>query len=418
MSVQKYAVYETNREISSSEMRNDKMIVLQDENGTVLEFTRLEAFAGEFCGGHRVIKERAGQELYYIVQFLNFIFIDNLFKYKVRTLCEVTWKMVVDFFDFYRTKKNSQGQYISEQSLRKCVAAVSNFLANYASAMGDMCFLRPEELLHVEFVRHQGGQSKRQYRPRYQEKPMQSIPVAKLRDMTQSVYRILLDTTYQHDPMIAFAMESGRTAGLRPSEAMNMRQDASKVAPERCVRIYREGNRIRKIEIDLQKEYPLRSDGKMVGKIKRERIAEVIPPLVPEFIQAYDRHKELLSGLQYEGDYAPMFLNQNGKAMTYDDYRYRFQKIVKMMIPKLLQSEDDKLVAYGLLLQDHNISPHIMRHLFSVDLVLHGCDKPQIMKYRGDKSPESALTYMQDKQELIALLENSHADAIHNLGGL
>ena len=112
-----------------------------------------------------------------------------------------------------------------------------------------------------------------------------------------------------------------------------------------------------------------------------------------------------------------MFINLNGKAMTYDDYRYRFQKIVKMMIPKLLQSEDDKLVAYGLLL-DHNISPHIMRHLFSVDLVLHGYDKPQIMKYRGDKSPESALTYMQDKQELIALLENSHADAIHNLGGL
>ena len=92
MSAQKYAVYEANREINSSEVRSDKMIVLQDGDGTVLEFTRLEAFAGEFCGGHRVIKERAGQELYYIVQFLNFIFIDNLFKYKVRTLCEVTWK--------------------------------------------------------------------------------------------------------------------------------------------------------------------------------------------------------------------------------------------------------------------------------------------------------------------------------------
>ena len=162
MSAQKYAVYEIDHKTDSGEMRPAKMIVLRDENGTVLEFTRLEAFAGEFCGGHRVIKECAGQELYYIVQFLNFIFIDNLFKYKVRTLCEVTWKMVVDFFDFYRTKKNSQGQYISEQSLRKCVSAVSNFLANYASAMGDMCSLRPEELLHEEFVRHQGGQSKRQ----------------------------------------------------------------------------------------------------------------------------------------------------------------------------------------------------------------------------------------------------------------
>ena len=116
---------------------------------------------------------------------------------------------------------------------------------------------------------------------------MQSIPVPKLRDIPHNVYRILLDTTYQYDPMIAFAMESGRTAGLRPSEAMNMRQDTSKVAVERCIRLYREGNRIRKIEIDLLKEYPLRSDEKAVGKIKRERIANVFPPLIPEFMQAY-----------------------------------------------------------------------------------------------------------------------------------
>ena len=63
MSAQKYAVYEIDHKTDSGEMRPAKMIVLRDENGTVLEFTRLEAFAGEFCGGHRVIKERAGQEL-------------------------------------------------------------------------------------------------------------------------------------------------------------------------------------------------------------------------------------------------------------------------------------------------------------------------------------------------------------------
>lgn len=104
--------------------------------------------------------------------------------------------------------------------------------------------------------------------------------------------------------------------------------------------------------------------------------------------------------------------------MTYDSYRYRFQKIVHLTIPKLLQSKDNQLVAYGLLLQDHKIAPHIMRHLFTVDLVLQGYDLAQIKKYRGDSSEESAWVYLQDKQELIGLLEASHSDVIHDLGGL
>ena len=47
-----------------------------------------------------------------------------------------------------------------------------------------------------------------------------------------------------------------------------------------------------------------------------------------------------------------------------------------------------------------NISPHIFRHWFSVKLTLFGEDVAGLMYWRGDKSPESALTYLQNKGEL------------------
>lgn len=57
--------------------------------------------------------------------------------------------------------------------------------------------------------------------------------------------------------------------------------------------------------------------------------------------------------------------------------------------------------AYGRTLMEHNISPHIFRHWYTVQLVLSGVNDPgTLMYYRGDKSPESALTYLQNKSEL------------------
>lgn len=64
------------------------------------------------------------------------------------------------------------------------------------------------------------------------------------------------------------------------------------------------------------------------------------------------------------------------------------------------QRQRSKVVNYGHLLQENNISPHIFRHWFSVKLTLYGEDAAGLMNWRGDKSPESALTYLMDKSEL------------------
>ena len=66
----------------------------------------------------------------------------------------------------------------------------------------------------------------------------------------------------------------------------------------------------------------------------------------------------------------------------------------------MLASDDPQTVNYGHMLQENSISPHILRHWFSVRLTLYGEDVAGLMYWRGDKSPESALTYITNKSEL------------------
>lgn len=88
--------------------------------------------------------------------------------------------------------------------------------------------------------------------------------------------------------------------------------------------------------------------------------------------------------------------------MTYERYRQIFSGIIHdEIIPMMLASNESELVIYGRTLMEHNISPHIFRHWYTVQLVLSGVNDPgTLMYYRGDKSPESALTYLQNKSEL------------------
>ena len=107
-----------------------------------------------------------------------------------------------------------------------------------------------------------------------------------------------------------------------------------------------------------------------------------------------------IEGKPYEAQYGALTNTSFGKAYTYAAYRVEFQNAVKACIPKMLASDDPQTVNYGHILQENNISPHILRHWFSVKLTLYGEDVPGIMYWRGDKSPESALTYITNKSEL------------------
>lgn len=104
-----------------------------------------------------------------------------------------------------------------------------------------------------------------------------------------------------------------------------------------------------------------------------------------------------------------MFVNQNGKAMSYENYRQRFKKLINAHLrPLLVKSSDPELRIYGQLLYENNLGTHAMRHWYTVQLVLRGEDIANIQFWRGDKNPESAFTYLQNKGELTRELKESN----------
>jgi len=101
-----------------------------------------------------------------------------------------------------------------------------------------------------------------------------------------------------------------------------------------------------------------------------------------------------------------MFVNNRGMAMTYDDYSRRFKSLVDNHFRAvLLECDDPECRIYGQLLYENRLGLHSLRHWYSVQLVLHGEDIAQIQYWRGDRNPESAFEYLQNKGDLVRELE-------------
>ena len=218
--------------------------------------------------------------------------------------------------------------------------------------------------------------------------------------MPTKVFQILMNLAIRYAPDISFAMSLSAFAGLRPGEVMNVRQEQSPKGPG-LILSYR-GSRLTRADIDLTHEYAMRSDGVTCGGIKIERTARVYPPFLDVFSKMYDLHKEYLRTHSFEKDYCPMFPNSQGKAMTYQTYYNKFTSLIQNKLrPLLLSHEDPELRIYGQLLCENTLGPHSLRHWFSVQLALRGEDIANLQFWRGDRSPESAFRYLQNKGDLV-----------------
>ena len=170
--------------------------------------------------------------------------------------------------------------------------------------------------------------------------------------------------------------------------------------------------------MDLTREFHLRSDGVDVGKIKRitDSMTMVYPKNLPIVLAAYQDHLKIISSFPCEKEYAPLFVGAAGKAMTTETYQRRFNVVVKQHLrPRLLESADPQLVAFGQALLTNNFPTHGLRHYFSVHLALDGLDAAQIMAYRGDRNVDSSVVYLQNKGILAEQLRKSHTIALAGL---
>ena len=388
----RFAVYEAEILNKNNELFTYRFIVIKNEYNLVISFTGLEKYSGKYTSRQRFIESREKHELEYICKVLNYLLFTKYSLYKVDKVSQITKDMIFDFFEHYRSKCIGKGRFPGQQSVNKCIRVVT-----------EEWYKRNEKSDKIFKI----------YTPVYRKKSLEKTKMPLLRDIPFKALSMLINEAYIHDPDIAFAIIAGSCAGVRPGEAMNIRREDSPLGPG--IKLEYIGIRINRIEIDLTHEYLLRSDGKKTGKIKKERIVTVYPALMAEFLNAYKKHLYFCKDREYEKEYGPMFINRDGKAMTYKTYLQRFQNLVRNHLrPQLLKSEDPQLQIFGQRLLTQDLSPHALRHYFSVILALNE-DISQIMFYRGDSSPESALDYFQNKGELIRAAGFAHEEALEGL---
>ena len=288
-----------------------------------------------------------------------------------------------------------------KSTVEKCVNAVLDFLTLYLNERKGKANLKPEDLYSINTFTNRRGRVIKRKELNFEifvddSNAQKSI----FRDMPNSAFEMLFAHIAQYHKDLLMVVALGAFVGLRPSEACNVRREDSPLGAG--ILFHQSDNQVFKIEIDLRKEMPLRSDLKPTGRSKKERLQAVPYIFLEVFLDTYNDYMSYLEGKRYEKDFGPLNLNKQGKALSYDVYYQRFRKIIREeIIPIFLKSDDPEVVFFGQLLQENNISPHIFRHWYTTQLVLSGVNEvSELMSARGDNSPESAWVYLQNKGEI------------------
>lgn len=392
----RFVVYKHSLVLGDNNIVTKQFIVLKHDDDN-LQFTDFHRYV-KSTSRIKSISDDGNKRFSYVVKFLNFIFGTS----GLKSVDQLTLEMVREFFTLYGLSQLPEDSGKRKKStVEKCVNAVLDFLTLYLSEREGKAKLKAEDLYSTTTFTNSKGRVVKRKEPNFEIYVDDSnTEKAIFRDMPNSAFEMLFSHIAHYHKDLLMVVALGAFVGLRPSEACNVRREDSPLGPG--ILFHQSDGQVFKIEIDLRKEIPLRSDLKPTGRIKKERLQAVPYIFLEVFLDTYNDYMTYLEGKKYEKDYGPLNLNRRGKALSYDVYYQRFRKIIRdEMIPIFLKSDDAEVVFFGQLLQEHNISPHIFRHWYTTQLVLSGVSEiSELMSARGDKSPESAWIYLQNKGEI------------------
>ncbi|HEL0009377.1 TPA: site-specific integrase [Streptococcus equi subsp. zooepidemicus] len=392
----KFVCYKHSLILGDNHLVTKQFIALKHEDGR-LQFTNFHRYV-KSAARIKPISDDGNKRFSYVVKFLNYVFgVEG-----IASLDQLTLDMVREFFMHYGLGTlPGDTQHRKKSTVEICVNAVLDFLTLYLNERKKKANLSPKDLYAITTYTNKRGRVIKRKEPNFEIYVDDSNTEQVIfRDMPNSAFEMLFAHIAKQHTDLLMVVALGAFVGLRPSEACNVRREDSPLGPG--IIFHQAEGETFKVEIDLRKEIPLRSDLKPTGRIKKERLQAVPYIFLEVFVDTYNDYMAYLEGQKYEKDYGPLNLNKQGKALTYDAYYQRFRRIIREeMIPLYLKSDDAEVVFFGQLLQEHNISPHIFRHWYTTQLVLSGVSEiSELMSARGDKSPESAWVYLQNKGEI------------------
>lgn len=394
----RFTIYKHNFVYGNNLIITKQFIILCHSDGTKT-FTSFHKYVGNPNRKIKKFNENGNNQFIFVTKFLNYAF----FTAGIRSLSELTIEIGKKFLNAYGMHElPDDDEYVhrSEETVEKCVKAVLDFYINLINDKSSGCNIKSADLYKIITVRDKHGKAVKKTVPQFEVNYISNVKAPIFRDMPNKAFVLLFDhIAIHHTDLLGIVMHQA-FAGLRPSEACNVRRIDSPLGAG--IRLKEINGKLFGVSIDLRDELNLRSDLLSVGGIKKERIARVPDIFLSAYKDAYEIYANYMNGKPYETEYGPFSVNKQGKALTYDSYYLKFRAIIKNeMIPIYLQSTDAELVLYGQTLMEHSLSPHVFRHWYTVQLVLSGINEPGVlMNYRGDTSPQSALTYINNKGDL------------------
>ncbi|MBK5261112.1 MAG: hypothetical protein JJE17_00890 [Peptostreptococcaceae bacterium] len=392
-----FAVYEHTLIYGEDQLIKRNFIVIKNDKKIIAWTNFHEYIRSAKNSSVRPLTSDNRSRFYGVAQLLNYVFFE---KYQISKLDDMDNDMVKSFLKAYGLcKLASDTKYTTraKRTVDACVDSIIDFLENYVqqnkTSKVNVNGLYKKVEVFSKARKKYITKNVLTFDVRYNSKPKTIF-----RDIPEKAFEVIMSKIIDKHPNILMLSALSAFAGLRPAEDCNVRRADSSLGAG--IRFDFCNGEIRDVFIDLSYERNLRSDLKSVGSIKKERTQRVYPAFLTAFCECYKIYMKFIEGNKYEEEYGALTVNRSGKAYTYDSYYSEFKKVIEECIPEMLDSGDPELAHFGQLLLENSISPHIFRHWFSVKLTLYGEDVAGLMFWRGDKNPDSSLTYIMNKSDL------------------
>ena len=394
----RFTVYKHSFVYNNNQLVTRQFIVLKHEDGT-MTFTDFHKYVVNPYGKIKKANANENNRFKFACKFLNYAF----FVAGISSLSELTVDIGRDFLSAYgkhMLEGDDEYTHRNQATVKRCTYVILDFYKNLIADKNSDVKMTQDDVYTYRTRRDKHGKAFKERVPQFEVTYIPSIKEPIFRDMPGEAFRLLFNHIAENHKDILGLVMLQAFAGLRPSEACNVRRTDSPLGPGI---IFKEADGdLHDVYIDLREELNLRSDFIPVGQIKKERMAQVPHMFLSAFKETYEIYMKYTDGKPYEAAYGAFSVNKQGKAITYNSYYQKFRDIIRNeMIEIYLNSNDPELSLYANTLMNHSLSPHVFRHWYTAQLVLSGIAEPGIlMHFRGDSSPESALTYISAKSDL------------------
>lgn len=346
----------------------------------------------------------------FICRFLNFVLIDNYSQFKIDDIKDITIEIGNKYLEEY-AKGNIGGENKSIQALKKEMKKLCK-LYSYIKSI----YKKGATKIYKLKWKYKDSKNRVRYNNYFSlnDNDNERLAFNIFRNMPSQIFEVFLKLSKIYYPELTFAIALQAYAGLRPGEICNVRQS---IDPKNPGVIYQKvGSRISAFNINLTRLYQMRDDGTYVGGIKKRRIQKVYTPYLSRVQELYQEHLVILERYEFGNGYYPMFVNKNGEAITVKSYREKVERLANVYLKEYLAESDNPYFRrYAEILTQKKLSPHFLRHYFTVLLVIDNKTPHEIAVWRGDKNLDSSLIYCRDKDDLLNNIKELNGDIVEDM---